>query len=66
MTSNKNAYEDIIQTLGFEAVKKLSEKFGGMSIYIPQLKRLMKMVCRVCLYRRPASVLLRTFRSDTC
>jgi len=42
MTSNKNAYEDIIQTLGFEAVKKLSEKFGGMSIYIPQLKRLMK------------------------
>lgn len=25
---------------------------------------LTKMVCRVCLYRRPASVLLRTFRKD--
>ena len=29
MTSNKNAYEDIIQTLGFEAVKRLFEEFDG-------------------------------------
>lgn len=27
-------------------------------------ERIAKMVCRVCLYRRPASVLLRTFRKD--
>ena len=32
--------------------------------FIKSAKSMNKMVCRVCLYRRPASVLLRTFRKD--
>lgn len=47
----------LYRELDNDIIKVMDDNFGNMFT---------KMVCRVCLYRRPASVLLRTFRSDTC